>query len=416
MKNRNIILGIDGVPFDLINNLSDKGVMPNFKQLKNEATFKVMKSSIPHVSSVSWSSIITGENPGEHGIYGFTEIIKNTYSMSFPNFNALKSKSFWHKKPEKKSVIINVPSTYPVKELNGIHIAGFVALDLEKGIYPKNLIPKLKEIKYEIDIDVKLAKQQSKDFFFKELFRILKIREKTFNFLWNECNWDNFLAVITGSDRINHFLWHVYEDDTNQYHYRFIEYFHEIDDIIGNIKSKLKEEDTFIILSDHGMERITQNVNLNTYLENQGYLSLSENFKKYNRITNGSKAFVLDPGRVYLNKKNRYPNGTVRKENEKEIIEDLKKLFDDLKFKNQKVIKKIYEKQEIYSGKMIEAAPDLVLIENKGFNLKGAIGKAKIFEKEKIFSGKHNENAFLLINRDIDLKEPTVEDIVGLMG
>ena len=85
---RNIILGIDGVPYKLIDNLSDKGIMPYFKELKNNYSFNPMKSSIPHISSVSWSSIITGKNPGEHGIYGFSDIIKNTYSLKFPNFNA----------------------------------------------------------------------------------------------------------------------------------------------------------------------------------------------------------------------------------------------------------------------------------------------------------------------------------------
>ena len=75
MMNRNIILGIDGVPFELMNSLSQKGIMPNFKELKDSYYFKEMKSSIPHISSVSWSSIITGKNPGEHGIFGFSELI-----------------------------------------------------------------------------------------------------------------------------------------------------------------------------------------------------------------------------------------------------------------------------------------------------------------------------------------------------
>ncbi|MFX1392097.1 MAG: alkaline phosphatase family protein [Promethearchaeota archaeon] len=416
MRKKNIILGIDGVPFELIDNLSNKGIMPNFKDLKQECYFKLMKSSIPHISSVSWSSIITGKNPGEHGIYGFTDIIDNTYSMRFPNFNALKSKPFWHKEPNKKHIIINVPSTYPVKELNGVHIAGFVALDFQKAVFPKELIPKLREIKYEIDVDSKLAKQQSKDIFLQELFRILKIRKKTFDFLWNKFKWNNFFAVITGTDRLGHFLWHIYEDNKNKYHNTFIEYFQKIDNIIGDIRYKLKEDDTFLILSDHGMEQIKQNVYLNTYLEQNKYLNLSDNFKKYNRITKKSKAFILDPGRVYLNRAGRYPNGIVRKEDEKEVIEELKKLFYDLKFNNQKVIKKVHEKQEIYYGKMIKNAPDLVLIENEGFNLKGTIGKASLFEEEKLFSGMHNESAFLLVNKEIDMSEPKVEDIVALLG
>ena len=101
MSKRNIILGIDGVPFELMDDLSSKDIMPNFKDLKNRFNFKKLKSSIPHLSSVSWSSIITGKNPGEHGIFGFTDLIENTYSLRFPNFNALKSKPFWHNDSKK---------------------------------------------------------------------------------------------------------------------------------------------------------------------------------------------------------------------------------------------------------------------------------------------------------------------------
>jgi len=415
MNKRTIILGIDGVPFDLMNDLSNRGVMPNFKELKKEFTFKLMKSSIPCLSSVSWSSIITGKNPGEHGIFGFTDIIKNTYSLRFPNFNALKCETFWQQEPQKKYVLINIPSTYPVRKLNGIHIAGFIALDLEKAVFPPSYVPLLKNLKYEIDVDSKFAYQQSKDTFISELSRVLNIRKKIFDFLWNDIKWDIFMPVITGSDRIGHFLWNIYDNKKNQYHQRFLDYFHEVDKIIGNFKKRLKKNDTFIILSDHGMERIEQNVNLNTYLGQNNYLCLSEQFKKYNKIQKGSKAFILDPGRIYLNKKGKYPNGTVLKTEEKDLIEELKTLFDDLKFGKQKVVKKVYEREDIYSGKMAEYSPDLILTENKGYNLKASLGKDNLFENEDIITGKHNEDSFILINKDIEIEKPTVEDVVSLM-
>jgi len=415
MKNRNVILGIDGIPFELMNSLSNRGIMPNFKELKNSYYFKEMKSSIPHISSVSWSSIITGKNPGEHGIFGFSELIPGTYSLSYPNFNALKSKAFWHQQNEKKHVIINVPATYPAKILNGIHIAGFVALDLEKAVYPKTCIPSLKQLDYVIDIDSSLAHKQSKDILFDELMKVLEIRKKTYQFFWNKLNWDNYMVVITSSDRFGHFLWNTYADSDNKWHSRALRFFQKIDAFIGDIKDKLKENDNFIILSDHGMEETKQNMNLNTYLEQEGFLKLSDKHKNYNRITKGTKAFVLDPGRIYLNKKGLYPNGSISKLEEKDVIEDLKNILYDLKFQNQKVIKIVHEKNEIYNGTHIDKAPDLVVIENSGFRPKGGIGKNIIFEKDNL-SGMHNDSAFLFINKEINLESPKVQDIVGLLG
>ena len=121
------------------------------------------------------------------------------------------------------------------------------------------------------------------------------------------------------------------------------EFFQKIDDFIGDIKNKLKEHDNFIILSDHGMEEIKLAMNLNTYLEQEGFLKISEKNKNYNRILKGTKAFVLDPGRVYINKKGFFPNGSVSNQEEKDIIEDLKKALYDLNYKKQKVIKNLYD-------------------------------------------------------------------------
>ena len=414
MLSRNIILGIDGIPFELMRNLSDKGIMPNFKELRKNYIFLHLKSSIPHISSVSWSSIITGKNPGEHGIYGFTDIINNTYSLRFPNFNSLKCKSFWHDNPTQKHVILNVPSTYPAKELNGIHVAGFVALDLNKATYPKGYVEFLKNLNYEIDIDTSLAHEQSQEVLFNELSRVLSIRKKTYQSLWNEFKWDNFMVVITSTDRFGHFLWNTYENEKHESHNRCLSFFREVDDFIGDIYGKLDESDTFIILSDHGMEGVNVNFNLNTYLEQEGFLKLSSGGKKFNRIMKETKAFVLDPGRVYLNRKGRYPNGGVSNSEEKSILEDLKNSLFNLKYEGKRVINKIYEKGNIYHGPYVKNAPDLVIHEESGYQPKGNIGKINLFEKDD-FSGMHNADAFILINKDINIENPSVENIIEFM-
>ncbi|MFW6120070.1 MAG: alkaline phosphatase family protein [Petrotogales bacterium] len=133
----------------LLKNYADYDIMPNFKQLIQNGIFTPMQSSIPEISSVSWSSIVTGKNPGQHNIFGFRDIIPNTYTMRFPNFKTLKAKSFWLMQDQQKHVIINVPQTYPARELNGFHVSGFVALDLERAVYPPTIhLPSFIIMKY----------------------------------------------------------------------------------------------------------------------------------------------------------------------------------------------------------------------------------------------------------------------------
>lgn len=414
MKKRTVIIGIDGVPFHLIDNLSTDGVMPYVNTLKDQGILTQMRSSIPEISSVSWSSIITGKNPGEHNIYGFTELIPGTYTLSFPHFSKLKSPPFWSQ--EGTFVIINVPSTYPAAPLNGFLVSGFISPDLERAVHPPEYIDTLKAFNYKIDVDTKKARK-SPMLLFKELFEALESRMKVYKYFWEKIDWDVFMVVFTGSDRLEHFLWHAYEDETHEYHTKFLEFFTRVDRCIQKIGEPLRKSDSLIMLSDHGMEGTTFNVNVNCYLEEKGFLTRGKDPKRgYNNIQKGTKAFALDPGRIYINKKGKYPSGCIDREEEEGLLHELVDTFTSLEKDGSKVIKKVYSKDEIYHGQYIGYAPDLVLVPRKGFNLKGGITPERLFDTD-ILSGKHTqEDAFLYVKSDTRAPEnPSVEDVVPLL-
>lgn len=414
-EGRNVIVGLDGVPPGLMEDMAEKGVMPNFANLKEGGEFDVMESSVPAISSTSWGTIVTGRNPGEHGVYGFTDVIEGTYTLSFSNFHSFKKPAFWQQDGG-SNVILNVPSTYPAQELDGCHISGFVSPKMEKAVYPDSLLDELEEMDYRIDVDAEKGHKSGR-LLFKELFDALEARIKAYRYLWDEYDWKTFMLVFTGTDRLEHFLWDAYEDSENEYHEKFLEFFERIDEVLGEIDERLNEADNLIMLSDHGMERVKFNVNINAYLEEKGYLDLSDNGKKqkYNRIEEGTKAFALEHGRIYLNRKNRYPRGSVGGE-EDEIVQELREDLRELDKDGERVISEIYEKDEIYHGDQIKKAPDLVLVPESGYNLRGKLSD-EVFE-ESPFSGMHNRRAFLYGKGDkINLpKKPTVEDVVSLLN
>ena len=101
-------------------------------------TLLQMDTSIPDISSVAWTSFMTGSNPGRHGIYGFLDLQPNSYKIYFPNSRHIQSKTLWDVAggAGRRSVVINVPSTYPAQPLNGVLISGFVAININKATYP----------------------------------------------------------------------------------------------------------------------------------------------------------------------------------------------------------------------------------------------------------------------------------------
>jgi len=352
---RTILVGLDGVPYGTIKHLTETGVMKNLGQVIKEGVFRQMSSSIPEISSIAWSSIITGKNPGEHGIYGFIDLHPGTYRMYFPNFSNLKSPPFWAE-DNGGSVIINVPSTYPARELNGVLIAGFVALNLQKAVYPAGLIPKLNEMGYQVDVDSGKA-HQSMDLFLRDLDKTLKSRIEAYRYLWDSEAWHTFMLVFTGTDRLFHFLWNAYADPSHTYHEQVLDHFRQIDEVIGEIYHAIDDEDHLILMSDHGFEALDLEVNLNYSLKEQGFLTIQDGKEPtFANIDPATKAFALDPSRLYVNLEGKYPQGSVKPQDKERVIDDLISLFQSLEADGKKVVKTIYraEAEGEHQGETID--------------------------------------------------------------
>jgi predicted AlkP superfamily phosphohydrolase/phosphomutase len=393
---RTVIVGLDGVPFGMLKEFTETGVMPNTAELISQAIFKKMQSSIPEVSSVAWSSMITGQNPGGHGVFGFMDLHPDTYRMKFPNFSDLKAPPFWDVW-RGKSVIINVPSTYPVREMNGVLISGFVSIDFEKSIYPKSLIAQLKDMDYRLDVDSQKA-HSDMDAFLKDLDTSLEARIEAYHYLWETQDWQTFMLVFTATDRLMHFLWDAYEDKGHKYHNLFLEHFRKIDRAIGEINDRLNGDDLLIMHSDHGFERLDKDIYISYLLAEEGFLQFKQDQDiTLNNICYGTKAFALDPARIYLNFKGKYPCGSVDVADAEDILRQLENLFQSLEVDGRKVIRDVYRKEQIYSGRCLENAPDLILVGTEGFNLKASVKADKLTDKA-IFTGKHTQDtAFLIV-------------------
>jgi predicted AlkP superfamily phosphohydrolase/phosphomutase len=418
-SHRMVIIGLDGMPYRLIKDLAESGVMSNTRTIIENGVFSQMESSIPDISSVAWSSIITGTNPGQHGIFGFTDVPERTYRLSFPNFSDLKTLPFWDHAGNGRAIVINVPFTYPARSLDGVLIAGFVALDLKRATYPTSLIPKLNDMGYQIDVDSSKA-HQSLDLFLKDLDKTLKARIAAYRYLWDEENWQTFMLVFTGTDRLAHFLWNAYEDKSHKYHSAFLDHLHQIDEAVGEITNRLNGTDSLIMLSDHGFELSQSDIYVNFFLMQEGFLKFRDNPpRSLANINQDTKAFALDPARIYINLEGKYPKGSVKPEDKEAIISELETCFNSLEIDGKKAIKRICRKEEIYQGPHLGHAPDLVLLGNKGFDFKSGLKATKLAGRG-VFTGKHSQkDAFLLINKpspDIIPESPSVSDIVGIMN
>ncbi|HDZ25868.1 hypothetical protein LCGC14_1076020 [marine sediment metagenome] len=404
-KERVLVIGLDGVPYSLLLELAQKGIMPTTSKLIDSGYIQRMKASLPEISAVSWTNFMTGTNPGTHGIFGFTDFKKNSYDLCFPNFLDLKKETFWDKLGDqrKKCIIINQPSTYPARKINGILISGFVAIELSKAVYPPSFQAPLERVGYEIDIDTQKSAENT-EFLWKDLAKTLSARLNAFNLFWKE-DWDYFEFVITGTDRLHHFQWDAYEDESHVYHQNFLDYYSQIDRVIDEIVTsfrKLTDNDKGLyLLSDHGFAKIEQEVYLNTWLEEQGYLKFNNpSPESLAEISPSSRAFVMEPNRIYLNLKEKFPEGCVEQSEKKALKEEISKKLDKLEYKGKKVVRCVFDAEEIYSGPYLAEGPDLIVLSECGFDMKGSVKKKEVFGHSKL-QGMHTwDDAFFFSKKE----------------
>jgi predicted AlkP superfamily phosphohydrolase/phosphomutase len=417
-KKRAVLIGLDGVPYTLLQTLAGKGVIPNLAKLMaaGESHFRQMDASLPEISSVSWSSFMTGVNPARHGIYGFMDLKPGTYQMYFPSYPHLRVPALWDDlgREGKRTCVVNLPGTYPARPHEGALVSGFVAIDLKKAVHPPEILPKLESLGYRIDVDT--SKAADADSLYPDLDETLRARERAFDLLWKQERWDLFVAIITGTDRLQHFQWDAVADEKHPNHPRAMEFYRQVDAVVGRLMARLDSGDALFLMSDHGFTGIESEVFLNRWLFENGYLAWEKDPPEgFESISTSSRAFALDPSRVYIHRKGRYPRGSVDPADVPFLRQEIKERLLALEFGGRKVLKAIFFPEEIYEGPEIDKAPDLVLLSHYGFDLKGNIRKAEVYSRSH-FTGMHTrDDAFLLSNMPLPEKRPHIEDVPGLL-
>lgn len=158
-----IILGLDGLEPTLLTRYFAEGLCPNLKLLADSGGYRELGTTTPAESPVAWSSFITGQNPGRHGIFDFLHRDPRTYAPllsiahTLPPQKSLqlgqwhlpldaarviggrKGKPFWHDVAAAgiPTTVVRVPVTYPPEPFAGKLLASMGVPDLHgsQGTY-----------------------------------------------------------------------------------------------------------------------------------------------------------------------------------------------------------------------------------------------------------------------------------------
>jgi predicted AlkP superfamily phosphohydrolase/phosphomutase len=428
-----LVLGYDGATFDLIEPFRKKGVLPHFSKIMEHGAYAPLISVIPPVSAPAWVSISTGKNPGKHNIYGFTDGKDNVVNSTFR-----KSKAVWNLLDEhdKKSIIINVPVTYPPEKINGAIYAGI--LDPDEKVYHG---------RFQIDKEALLERKKA----LKKVFQWeMKKTEKALLYLQNE-QWNFFFIVYFLSDFVPTIYW-KYMDPDHPKHIHDPELsgaiekaYMVLDTILGKYLSVIDEHTDVIIISDHGLGPSKKVLNINEWLREQGFLDIKK--ESYNKMISPEKvAGFLERHKTMGRIINAFPNSVQKQaykmvfgrsrnlrsrmkkntsafahshahfatiwltEKNDELISDIEARIGNLidPETGEKIIKTLYRREELYHGPYAQDGPDLVVEAVPHYSLRSQrIGD--LFA-QPIQSGDHRMNGIFMAYGP-HVKKGTVEKI-----
>src|SRR5262252_521423 len=122
-----LVIGLDGATLDLVRPWVAAGRLPVLASLMARGAWAPLRSTIPAATFPAWSSLVTGVNPGRHGVFDFTERVPGTYRVRFVNGSHRRVPALWSHLAAcgKRVVVLTVPATYPPEPVPGVMVSGF---------------------------------------------------------------------------------------------------------------------------------------------------------------------------------------------------------------------------------------------------------------------------------------------------
>lgn len=127
-QHRVVFIGIDGAAWNIIDPMIAEGLLPTFARLKAQGSHGVLRSVDCYVSPPAWATMMTGYLPERNGIFTFG--IWDEDRREFLNITSqdIKVPSVWDVTSfmGRRTAVVNVPVTYPVREVDGIMVSGLL--------------------------------------------------------------------------------------------------------------------------------------------------------------------------------------------------------------------------------------------------------------------------------------------------
>ncbi len=279
-----VIVSLDGGAFPILDRLIAAGDMPTLAAMVRDGARGVLRSSIPPITPVAWTSFLTGKRPGKHGIYDFRIYDPAGYRDAFVTSRAVRDATLGEllTAAGKRVAIVNLPMMYPPPENAGTVVSGFdtpstAAAFTHPPALRDRILEAMPDYGFVATVDGPLTAAIDDATFARfadAAERSIEQRDTVARMLLADGPWDAFVLHHQDTDALQHKLWHALMTDAEPVRWeRLRAVYRRLDAHLAAVFDAAPPEALRLIVSDHGFGPHHGRVFPNVLLRKWGYIS-----------------------------------------------------------------------------------------------------------------------------------------------
>jgi len=404
---RVLLVGWDGADWRILDPMIEAGMLPNLSTLLGRGARGVLRSTTPNHSWAAWPSFLTGLEPSNHGVYDIFERTLGSRKQLPVTYGSIKEKTLLSDLTAAgaTAVMTNLPLTFPPPRIEGKLVAGGVLPKWRPFTHPEGLAAELEGAGAPFPINGMswTTFRGRPGPFLDEADALTRARTKANLHLLDTTDWRFAALIYVATDRIQHCLAKYVSPDHPNYATlskeelasRIRDVYRVLDEGLGEILGRARDDDLVLFISDHGFQSCTRALHMDRLLEEHGFLRFAASQavfgpmqwgwaraaarKVYDALglhgrvslpqsVNWQKTIAYTSVRstgegVSINLAGREPDGIVDpgdfESTRAKVMEALDGFVDPKT--GAKPIRRVLRREEVFTGRYAETAPDILL-------------------------------------------------------
>jgi predicted AlkP superfamily phosphohydrolase/phosphomutase len=277
-----MLIGLDCVPPALaFERYAD--LMPNLSALRARGAWGALRSTTPPITVPAWTSMVSGRDPGELGLYGFRARNAPDYALRRVDARDVRAPRVWDLLAErgKRSSVLFVPPSSPPFPLSGELVSCFLHDGEGPSTFPERLRGELEARfgPYLADVDVR---EGSSEALFAALCAMTRQHFAIARHIWTTRDPDFLMLVEIGPDRLHHAFFDAIDPEHPRHHEASAwrefgaRYYALLDQELGALCTLADADTDILVASDHGARASRGCFLINQWLIERGLLTLRE--------------------------------------------------------------------------------------------------------------------------------------------